>query len=263
MVNDMKLILLGTGGPRLTSEPPRGGSSQLVKVGDDYILIDCGPGATLNMVRAGIKPYKPHYLFFTHVHHYDHNAGYVAFIFENWIGGFEDGVYKPLKVYGPAGTSNFHERVFNVAYSDEIKLRMELGGYHGPMIDVTEIGAGNVCKGNYWTASAAKVSHGPNALGYRVDSEGRSIVVSGDLLRLSELTEFARNADIFLIDVMHPSAEDIGRTAAEAEVKTLVLSHIIYSWFGNKLNLKAKIQDIRKYYDGEIVEGRDLMTFEL
>lgn len=88
-------------------------------------------------------------------------------------------------------------------------------------------------------------------------------MVSGDLSRLSELTEFAQNADLFLIDVMHPSAEDIGRTAAEAGVKTLVLSHIIYSWFGNELNLKTKIQDIRKYYDGEIVEGRDLMTFEL
>jgi len=50
---------------------------------------------------------------------------------------------------------------------------------------------------------------------------------------------------------------------SNARVKTLVLSHIIYSWFGNELNLKTKIQDIRKYYDGEIVEGRDLMTFEL
>ena len=99
--------------------------------------------------------------------------------------------------------------------------------------------------------------------GYRVDSGGKSIVISGDLSRLSELTEFAQNADIFLIDVMHPSAEDIGRTATEAKVKTLVLSHIIYSWFGNQLNLKTKIQDIRKYYNGEIVEAHDLMTFEL
>ena len=62
---------------------------------------------------------------------------------------------------------------------------------------------------------------------------------------------------------MHPSAEDIGRTATEARVKTLVLSCIIYSWFGNEFNLRTKIQDIRKYYDGEIVEARDLMTFDL
>ena len=62
---------------------------------------------------------------------------------------------------------------------------------------------------------------------------------------------------------MHLSAEDIGRTAAEAGVKTLVLSHIVYSWFGNEFNLNTKIQDIKKYYDGEIIEGRDLMTFDL
>jgi len=62
---------------------------------------------------------------------------------------------------------------------------------------------------------------------------------------------------------MHPSAEDIGRTAAEAEVRTLVLSHIIYGWFGQKLDIPAKIKGIRDHYDGDILEGRDLMTFAL
>ncbi len=50
MESSFKLVLLGTGGPRLTPVPPRGGSSQLIIAGDDCILIDCGPEATLKFV---------------------------------------------------------------------------------------------------------------------------------------------------------------------------------------------------------------------
>jgi len=263
MKNALELILLGTGGPRLTPVPPRGGSSQLVIAGDDCILVDCGPGTTLNMVRAGIKPYCPHHLLFTHVHHYDHNADYAAFIFENWIWGFEDGVYQPLKVYGPKGTKDFHHRIIDIAYDEEIKLRMGYGGYHAPIINVTEIEEGFVDKGKSWTITCAKVSHGPNALAYRIDCNNKSIVISGDLSRLADLVHFARGADIFVIDAMHPSAEDIGKTAAGAGVKTLILSHIVYSWFGNKLDLMRKTAEIKQWFTGNIIEGHDLMNFNL
>ncbi len=263
MANPLKLILLGTGGPRLTPVPPRGGSSQLIIAGDDCILVDCGPGATLNMVRAGIKPHRPHCLLFTHVHHYDHNADYAAFIFENWIWGFEDGVYQPLKVYGPKGTKDFHHRIIDIAYSDEIKLRMGYGDYHAPIVDITEVTGGHICKNKTWTITSTKVSHGPNALAYRIDSNDKSIVISGDLSRLSDLTTFAKGADIFLVDVLHPSAEDIGKTAVEAGVKKLILSHIIYSWFGNKLDLPQKTAEIKQWFKGEVIEGHDLMVFQL
>jgi ribonuclease BN (tRNA processing enzyme) len=263
MTNTFKLILLGTGGPRLTPVPPRGGSGQLIIAGDDCILVDCGPGTTLNMVRTGIRPNRPHYLLFTHVHHYDHNADYAAFIFENWIWGFEDNVYQPLKVYGPKGTKNFHHRIIDIAYKDEIKLRMGYGEYHAPIVDITEIDGGCVEKDKTWTITSTKVSHGPNALAYRIDNNDKSIVISGDLSRLYDLVDFARGADIFVIDVMHPSAEDIGKTAAEAGIKTLILSHIVYSWFGNKLDLPQKTAEIKQWFKGKIIEARDLMTFEL
>lgn len=269
MVDSLKLILLGTGGPRLTPMPPRGGPSQIVIAGEDTILIDCGPGATLNMVRAGIKPSAAHYLFFTHIHHYDHNADYIPFIFENWIWAYEDDAYQSLNVYGPHGTQAFHDRCINQAYGEEVQLRTSYGerdprfgkNYLPPVINITELEGGLVCQGKGWNATSTKVPHGPHALAYRITMDGKSIVVSGDLSELATLTKFASRADIFVIDVMHPSAEDIGKTAEAAQVKTLVLSHIIYGWFNRKLNLQAKKREIQTWYSGEVIEARDLMTF--
>ncbi len=265
------LILLGTGGPRLTPIPPRGGPSQLIVVGDDVILIDCGPGTTLNMVRAGFKPHQAHHLFFTHVHHYDHNADYVSFVFENWIWGFEDDAYQPLNVYGPQGRKAFHDRTITHAYGEEVALRVSYGqrdprfgaNYHAPILNITELDGGPVCQKKGWAATSAKVPHGPHALAYRVDAGNKSIVVSGDLSELATLTEFARKADVFVIDAMHPTAQDIGQTAAAAQVKTLVLSHIIYGWFNRALDIEAKMDVIREYYSGHVVKGQDLMTFTL
>jgi len=239
--------------------------------GKDSILIDCGPGTTLNMVRAGLKPSVAHHLFFTHIHHYDHNADYIPFIFENWIWGYEDATYQPLQVFGPPGTQAFHDRCINQAYAEEIHLRKSYGEedprfgakYLPPVINITELEGGLVCQGTHWNATATKVPHGSHALAYRIDMEGKSIVVSGDLSELATLTDFAYQADVFVIDAMHPSAEDIGKTAEAAQVKTLVLSHIIYGWFNRKLNLDAKKREIQTWYSGELIEARDLMTFNL
>jgi len=199
----------------------------------------------------------------------DHNADYVSFIFENWIWGFEENAYQPLNVYGPKGTKAFNDRAINQAYGEEVKLRMSYGRrdprfgekYHAPIINITELEGGSVCKEEGWKATSTKVPHGPSALAYRVDSDHKSVVVSGDLSELATLTEFARKADVFVIDAMHPSAEDIGKTAAAAQVKTLVLSHIIYGWFNRALNIQAKIKLIKEYYTGHVVLGQDLMTF--
>lgn len=271
MSETFKLILLGTGGPRLTVAPPRGGPSQLVLAGEDAILIDCGPGATLNMVRAGVKPSAAHYLFFTHVHHYDHNADYIAFVFENWIWGYEDAVYQPLQVYGPPGTRAFHDRCIQQAYAEEVQLRKSYGerdprfgdAYHLPVVTITELEGGPVCRGETWTATSTRVPHGPHALAYRIDMGAKAIVVSGDLSELAPITAFARDADVLVVDAMHPSGEDIGQTAEAAGVKTLVLSHIIEGWFTRRLDLDAKTRTIHTWYSGEVVEARDLLSFEL
>ena len=48
----MKVILLGTGGPR--PDPRRAATTTLIRTGDDDILFDAGRGVVVQMAKAGI-----------------------------------------------------------------------------------------------------------------------------------------------------------------------------------------------------------------
>lgn len=50
----MKIILLGTGGPR--PDPDRQGSGLILTDGHTYLLFDAGRGVSSQLVRAGIQP---------------------------------------------------------------------------------------------------------------------------------------------------------------------------------------------------------------
>ncbi len=90
------------------------------------------------------------------------------------------------------------------------------------------------------------------AFGYRFDAADRSIVISGDTAPSDELIALARGADVLVHDALfpagvdrlvanvpnaatlkqsilshHTTAEDAGRVAQAAGVKTLVLSHFV------------------------------------
>ena len=58
--------ILGAGTP--TPTPERFGSSFALEIGNDQIMIDCGPAATHKLVKAGLWPTNIDYLFFTHHH---------------------------------------------------------------------------------------------------------------------------------------------------------------------------------------------------
>jgi ribonuclease BN (tRNA processing enzyme) len=103
--------------------------------------------------------------------------------------------------------------------------------------------------------TAALADHPPvsPAFAYRFDCPDRSIVFSGDTRRSDEVVRLARDADVLVHEAMYPagverlaarvpgggavlkksilahhtSAQDAGRVAAAAGVKTLVLSHLV------------------------------------
>jgi hypothetical protein len=72
----LRLHVVGNGCPDPT--PEHYGSSFILEVGADYVMVDCGPATTYKMVRMGIPPRKVGHLFFTH-HHFDHNVDFPCF----------------------------------------------------------------------------------------------------------------------------------------------------------------------------------------
>ena len=76
-----RLYILGAGTPTPTTE--RFGTSFVLQLDEDFIMIDCGHATTYKLVRAGLWPTQISHLFFTH-HHFDHNADYPCFLLCRW-----------------------------------------------------------------------------------------------------------------------------------------------------------------------------------
>src|SRR5689334_5022349 len=90
-----KLIILGSmGGPSVGR--PRYQTSHVILHGGKAHVVDCGYGATEQLVRAGVRLQDIRDIFITH-HHPDHNIELGTLIFFAWYAGLD----ARLGLYGP------------------------------------------------------------------------------------------------------------------------------------------------------------------
>ena len=117
------------------------------------------------------------------------------------------------------------------------------------------------------------VDHIPGAAGWRVESNGVSIVFSGDTRFSTDLVEAARGARLLIHEALnieaeaedahrrgHSTSADAGRAAAMAGVAELVITHIDTPFHFNPQPL---IDDARQYFDGPISVASDLYQIEI
>ena len=276
-----RLILLGTGGgPR-----PRKASSaaaQVIVVNGAAYVVDCGDGVARQLVTAGVPLATLKSIFITH-HHSDHNADYGNLLLLAWTAGLRHRV----DAWGPPPLQRM-TRLFFEMNSYDIKIRIADEGRPPlePLVHAHEVRTGGaVMQDENVKVSAALVHHPPvsPAFGYRFDTADRSIVISGDTTPTKSLIELAKGADVLVHDALfepaidrmvarvpnaqslkqsilshHTTAEDAGRVASEAGVKTLVLSHLVPP-DDPEVTPQMWIDAARRNFAGEIVVGRDLM----
>jgi ribonuclease BN (tRNA processing enzyme) len=245
-----RLILLGTaGGPRPKAD--RAATSQVILVSDRAYVIDCGDGVARQLVAAGVRLDKLAKVFITH-HHSDHNADYGNLLLLAWASGLKT----PVETYGPPPLERMTGLFFELnAFDIETRIADENRVPLAPLIRARNITAsGAVVDDGNVQVRAALVPHPPieHAFAYRFDTEDRSIVISGDTAYSKELLELARGADVLVHEALflpgiertaarvsnapgllehivrsHTTVEDAAKLAAEAGVKTLVLSHLV------------------------------------
>jgi ribonuclease Z len=279
----MQLTLLGTGTP--IPDPARCGPAQVVQVGDEAILIDAGSGVVRRLVEAGVRPDAIRCILITH-HHSDHTIDLAHLLFTGWTMHWWR---TPPPVYGPAGTTEFVQRLFH-AFERDIAFRVqtELQGWDELAPHCRDIDDGWRCESRDWRVSAFTVDHEPvaPALGYRIDAGNRALVISGDTRPCENLVRHARGADLLVhevywkegalarraqvsdpvrlaamknIDGYHTDSDAVGRIAADADVRALALSHILFRG-GTPDDLLA---DVRGHYRGAATVGADLMQFDV
>lgn len=171
-------------------------------------------------------------------------------------------------------------------YDIEIRIPDEGRPDLRKLVDVHEFDRpGVVMEDENVRVTAALVDHPPvvPAFAYRFDSATRSIVISGDTNYSEALIALAKGADVLVHEALylpgldrllaktpnaerlrehiiaaHTATEDVGRVAAAAGVKTVVLSHLVP---GDDPSISDDdwTAGVRKHFAGEVIVGRDLM----
>jgi ribonuclease Z len=264
--DEMRVTLLGTGTPFPNAE--RFGSAILVQVAEKKLLFDCGRGAVIRMTQADVSPKDIHDLFLTHLHS-DHVVG----IPDLWLTGWFLGRSEPLRIWGPEGTSSMAEHLVQ-AFAFDVHIRQTapdpLPG-KGVEINAKEIAQGEIYNDGSTRVSAFLVDHGTvkPAFGYRVDSGGHSVVISGDTKFCQNLVDFAKSADCLIHAAWSAgwknstppskrsiaSAEDAGRVFAIVKPKLGLVYHY--------KDQESLSDAVRKEYNGPFVIARDLLLINI
>jgi ribonuclease BN (tRNA processing enzyme) len=276
-----RLIFLGTGGgprPRKASSAP----AQVILVNDTPYVVDCGSGVARQLVFAGVPLPAIRHIFVTH-HHSDHNADYGNLILLAWAAGLRTRV----DTWGPPPLERMTRLFFEMnAYDINTRIADEGRVPLVPLVHVHELTQGGVVlQDENVRVTAALVDHAPvvPAFGFRFDASDRSIVISGDTARSDNLVRLAQGADVLVHEALylpavdrlvatvpnastlkkhlvasHTAAEDCGRVAEAAGVRTLVLSHLVPA-DDPAVTDQMWIDAARAHFRGAVVLARDLL----
>lgn len=276
----VELQVLGSGGPEMQDK--RASSSYIVwQDGKARVLIDSGGGSALRFGEAGAKMADLDLVLFTHFHA-DHSADFPALVKSSY---FEDR-QRNLPVYGPAGNDLFPS---TTAFLGDL-----FDARHGAFRYLSEYitpGAGSyllqahtvkpkahavsrVFSDAGIVVEATTVIHGPvPALAWLVQIGGFRLAFSGDTNgKNGNLEKLAAGADLFVAHNavpegatdaarnLHMPPSIIGRIAATAKVKHLILSHRMLRTLGKET---ATLATIAQHYTGPTEFADDLDCYPL
>ncbi|GHH03625.1 MBL fold metallo-hydrolase [Streptomyces lanatus] len=216
----LTLTVLGTASPH--PRPDRPCSGYLVRGGGAEVWVDAGTGSFAELQRH-TDPARIDAIWISHLHA-DHCADLLAAFYGLAYGGLTP--VAPVPVYAPQGCAERLAGFFgrpDAGFLSDVFLFQPLCDGH------------RVQHGDLLLTSRAVV-HDVEAYGVRIESGGRVLAYSGDSGPCPELTELARDADLFLCEAdidahrdgeqVHLTPEDAGITARRAGVRQLVVTHV-------------------------------------
>jgi ribonuclease Z len=241
----MEVILLGTGSPM--PDAKRGGPATLVKAGATQILVDAGRAVVMRLTGAGSLPIFLSGVLITHLHS-DHLTDLNDVITTHYIMSQAE---TPLHIYGPPRTQEVVNGIL-ASLAPDISYRLA-------------------------QVSVGQTNHAPvePTVSYRIEHEGKSVVLGGDGIPCETLDAICKGADAYVqtviraelvglvknkrfLDILdyHSTVEQAAQTATRAGVKKLILTHYVPSIQpGQEEEWRALAA---AHFAGEIVLGDDL-----
>jgi len=291
------LITLGTaGGP--VPRADRAQSSNLLVVNGTLYLIDAGGGVTGRIVQSGNNFRKVSKIFITHAHS-DHTAGLATLLVSEWeqqaepIDVYGSGVEALVK-----GAIDYLTPNAEIRWAEGKKRPMtetfrahdvEPGVvYQDANVKVTAV------ENTHFHFQLGTPPYGKyKSYSYRFETPDRVVFFTGDTGPSDAVIELAKGADLYVTETTSPEGvvevfkksgiwqaktadeqagflrhmheehvtpEDIGKMAAKAGVKAVVMTHLGPSTNPDE-EYQRYVDEAKKYYSGPITLAKDLMKF--
>ena len=292
------IVTLGTrGGPLPTRG--RTQSSNLLVVNKALYLIDAGDGVTRRLVKSGYDFRQVGHVFITHAHS-DHTMGLATLLVSQWeyqrreptvvYGGGASALVKGAIAYLTPNAE--------IRWAEGKRTRMEEvfrgrdvapgAVYQDANVRVSAV------ENTHFNFAPDSPGHGKyRSYSYRFETPGRIVVFTGDTGPSEALTQLAKGANVLVSEVTvvedvmellkrngawqakslseqvswmrhmreeHVTPEQVGRMAAAAGVKTVVLTHFSPS-IDRRDDYQRYAVEARKFFSGQVVVAKDLMQF--
>ena len=279
--NGIHLQVLGAGGPQINDDHASTGYL-IWQDGKAKALIDLGGGTALNFEKSGANFKDLEAIAFSHFH-IDHAGGLPALV----KGGFFLDRKTDLPILGPDGnkimpsTTAYLKALFGkpdgaYKYMNAFLNKDAKSTYKLQPKNITASGKEMVeaMKTKSLTLKAIPVTHGPlPALAWRVEIGGVSVTFSGDMSgENGTLEQLAKDTTILVAHnavpdgaegtprALHMPPTVIGKIAAAATPKMLVLSHRMKPTFGKE---DATRKGIAKSFNGKPLFAEDMQCFKV
>jgi ribonuclease BN (tRNA processing enzyme) len=218
------------------------------------------------MLQKGIDVSKyPSHLFISH-YHLDHCLDYITLAKDRGLLSKNKGIKNIVNVYGPEGLLDLSQDLFE---------RIKKWDYMSKELDVFDVLKlketmdGEVVKNESWTVTCSPITH-YDGVCYRLDSEGKSIVYSGDMGYDERISQLGKNADIAIMECSYPSEvenkgvhlfpEAIGRLAKLGNFKHVILTHLYPACEGHE---EEMTQTIKKIADCNVSVASDFLELTI
>lgn len=259
-----RFIELGSGGawPDGDRNPP---GHLILGESSRPLLVDCGSGATGQLVRAGVQPKDLGAILLTHIH-IDHCLDLAGIVF----GAFLTGRTDALKVYGPPGVEAMVRSLFDQTFPFAPGMMQSLRGVelNVQAVELQERQRTELVEGV--SGSGYLVKHGIATYGYRLEIDKNIVAVSGDTEPCDSLLELATGADLLVQDCAWPDdggprpghciPEQVNTIARDAAVETVLLHHMFPPCKGKEGEM---IESASRDFSGRVIMASDLQEISV